>query len=188
MPRFEDRLWNELVEQHGALLAETPAPVPSRRRLRRRAPIAAIALALAAALVALLIGLGKGGGGASAYAVVTNPDGTVTVTIDELVGVEPANQRLQELGVPVRIPPVQPGCPTRRTDLQPAHLPPDRTRDIFEPTGGHGTSSLTIDPAAIPPGDTLVLRAHELRHGVVALRALVMEGAAPSCLAPAPGE
>lgn len=190
MSRFEDRLWSELVEQHGALLAEPAARVPSAppaARRFRRAPAAAVALAMLAALVALVIALGHGGG-TSAYAVVTNPDGTVTVTIDELVGVEPANERLEALGLPVRIPSVKAGCPTSRAELKPANVPAGRSRQIAEPTGGPGHYSLRIDPAAIPRGDTLVLTAHEVRPGVIFLRSLVIEGAAPSCLAPEPGE
>jgi hypothetical protein len=183
---FEDRLWSELVGQHGAVLAEQPARSPAAPRFRR-ATAAALVLALAVSLAALVIVLGKGGG-TNAYAVVRNPDGTVTVAINELEGVEPANQRLQELGVPVRIPPVRSGCPTSRADLQAVHLPPDRTSEIFEPTGGHGNSSLRIEPAAIPHGDNLVLRAYELRPGLIGIRAVVIEGPAPSCLAPEQGE
>lgn len=187
MARFEDRLWAELAEQHGAVLAEQPVLVHAPPRRLRRRPLAALALALAVALAALVIALGRGGG-TSAYAVVTNPDGTVTVTIRELAGVEPANQRLEELGVPVRIPPALSDCPTSRADLRSAHLTPAQSRRVFEPVGGHGAYSLRIDPQAIPPGDALVLRAYELTPGVTAMRALVIEGPAPSCLAPDPGQ
>lgn len=191
MARFEDRLWNELVEQHGALLAEPPAQIhsPARRRgrVRRGGPLAALGLALAAGLAALVIGL-SANGGSSAYAVVTNPDGTVTVTVSELVGVGPANERLTELGLPVRIAPVQDGCPVSRRQLPFVHLPPEQTRALYETLGGRGGVSLRIDPSAIPHGDTLLLSAHELRPGFVALRGLVIEGAAPSCVAPVAGE
>jgi hypothetical protein len=187
MSRFEDRLWAELVEQHGAALAEQPVLVHPRPRHVRRGPIAAVALALAAALAALVIALGHGGG-TSAYAVVNNPDGTVTVTIRELVGVQPANERLEELGIPARIPPTRSDCPTGSADLRAARLTPAQSRKAFEPEGGHGSYSIRIDPKAIPPGDTLVLRAYELPSGAIAMRALEIEGPAPSCLAPAPGE
>ncbi len=187
MSRFEDRLWAELVEQHGAVLAEPPALAQAPPRLLRRGPLAAVALALALALAALVIALGRGGG-TSAYAVVTNPDGTITVTIRELVGVEPANERLEELGVPARIPPARSDCPTSRADLHPAHLTPEQSRETFEPVGGNGSYSVRINPDAIPSGDTLLLRAYELPSGPIAMRALVIEGAAPSCLAPDPGQ
>lgn len=187
MSRFEDRLWAELVEQHGAVLAEQPVLVAAPPRRLRRAPIAAAALAVAVALAVLVIALGHGGG-TSAYAVVTNPDGTVTVTIRELAGVEPANERLEELDVPVRIPPTTSGCPTSRAGLKAAHLTPEQSRQAFEPVGGNGDYSLRIDPKAIPKGDTLVLKAYELPSGATAMRALIIEGPAPPCLAPDPGQ
>ena len=54
--------------------------------------------------------------------------------------------------------------------------------------GGNGGYSVRIDPTAIPSGDTLLLRAYELPSGLIAMRALVIEGPAPSCLAPDPGQ
>jgi hypothetical protein len=188
--RFEDRLWSELVEQHGALLAEPPArarPPARERRLVRRGPLAALGLALAAGVAALVIALGGHGGG-SAYAVVPNADGTVTVTISELAGVEPANERLAELGLPVRAAAVEAGCPVSRRQLPFVHLPPDQTRALYEPIVGRDGVSLRVNPKAIPHGDTLLLSADEPRAGFVFMRGLVIEGAAPSCVAPVPGE
>jgi hypothetical protein len=185
--RFEDRLWSELVEQHGAALVEQPVIVHTRPRRVRRGPVAVVGLALAAALAVLVIAFGHGGG-TSAYAVVTNPDGTVTVTIRELAGVQPANERLEELGVPARIPPTRSDCPTSGADLRAAHLTPEQSRKTFEPEGGHGSVSIRINPKAIPSGDTLVLKAYELPSGLIAMRAIVIEGPAPACLAPDPGQ
>jgi hypothetical protein len=186
--RFEDRLWNEIVEQHGGLLAQAPARAPVRpRRLRRRAPLAAIGLALAAGLAALVIGVGRNAG-TSAYAVVANPDGTVTVTIRELEGVAPANRRLTMLGVPVRIAAVTADCPAAAHPLKPAPLPLASARRAFEFEGPPGEPSARVDPAAIPKGDTLLLSAAERRPGIVSLRGLVIEGEAPPCRPPGPGE
>jgi len=187
VPRFEDRLWSELVERHGAVLAEQPVLARAAPRRVRRGPLAAAALALALGLAALVIALGRGGG-TSAYAVVSNPDGTITVTIAELAGVQPANERLEELGVPARIPPTRSDCPTTRADLHPAHLTPEQSRESFEAVGGNGRYSIRIDPQAIPPGDTLLLRAYEEPSGPIAMRALVIEGPAPACLAPDHGQ
>jgi len=190
MARFEDRLWRELVDQHGHVLAAAPAPAaaPAAPRRLRRAPVAAIAVAVAVALAALLIGLGRGGSGSSAYAVVTNPDGTVTVTISELIGVAPANQRLRELGLPVAVAEVTKSCPVKPGAVHSADLPPAVSDRISETVGGPGNPGVRVDPAAIPAGDTLLLTAHERRPGLIALRELVIEGAPPSCMPPGPGE
>jgi len=190
--RFEDRLWAELVEHHGALFAEAPAvpvraPAARRRTVRRVPALVAAAATTLAIVLALVIGLGSNRG-ASAFAVVTNTDGTVTITISELVGVTPADQRLEELGLPVRVVPVTARCPVDPAQLRQARLAPDQFRGIYRVAGSEGAAGVTVDPSQIPHGDTLILRADERPHGVVALRALVVEGAAPPCLPPAPGE
>lgn len=188
MARFEDRLFAELVEQHGALLAQPPVHAATPPRLlRHRGPIAALGLAIAAAVAALVIGLSHNAG-TSAYAVVSNPDGTVTVTIREIEGVAPANQRLAMLGVPVRVAPVTAGCPVTREQLPSVQLPPGRSEQIYRPEPGPAGFSARIDPAAVPHGDTVLLTAREVRPGFVALRELLIEGAAPACVAPVPGE
>ncbi len=190
MARFEDRLFAELVEQHGALLARPPARAavaPRPRPLRRRGPIAAFGLAVAAAIAALAIGLSHNTG-TSAYAVVANPDGTVTVTIREIEGVAPANQRLVMLGVPVRVAPVTQGCPVTRERLPSVQLPPEEARKIYEPEPGPAGFSVRVDPAAVPHGDTVLFTAREVRPGLVVLRELLIEGSAPSCVAPVRGE
>jgi hypothetical protein len=189
---FEDRLWGELVERHGALLAEAPAvalraPAARRRRVRRVPAIVAAAATILGLVLALVIGLGSNRG-ASAFAVVTNADGTITVTIGELVGVTPADERLEELGLPVRVVPVTAGCPVDPAQLRLARLSPEEFRGVYQFSGGQGVASVRIDPSRIPHGDTLMLRATERPNGVVALRALVVEGAAPACLPPVPGE
>ncbi len=192
MARFEERLWAELVEQRGVLLAEAPsaqlrAPAVRPRRVRRVPALAGAAATILAIVLALVIGLGSNRG-ASAFAVVTNADGTITVTIGELVGVTPADRRLEELGLPVRVVPVTAGCPFDPAQLRQARLSPDQFRGIYQIAEGERATSVRIDPSQIPHGDTLIVRATERTHGVVALRALVVEGAAPPCLPPAPGE
>jgi hypothetical protein len=190
MRSFEDRLWGELLDRHGALLTEAPIRVaaPARSRLQvRRAPIAAFLTALAAALVTVVIGL-TSGGGTAAYAVVRNPDGTVTVTIRELVGVSGANQQLMTLGIPVRAAAVEAGCSAKPGELAPGPISPSAERP-FSPRIVGGETAVTIRPGAIPAGDTLLLVARQLTPGTVRLGVRVYRGQAPSCVSPseAPG-
>ncbi|MCW3032671.1 MAG: hypothetical protein QOK19_705 [Solirubrobacteraceae bacterium] len=197
MPRFEERLWAELVEQHGSLLADVPprtvAPVRRHVRPRRRrlVPVAAVGLALAAGLAAIVIGLGSGGG-TSAYAVLSNPDGTVSVTIKELVGVRGASETLASLGVPVRVVPSQRTCPTRPGQFKPARLTAEQSQRISTLAGPADTASVVITPSAIPAGDTVVIGARALSSaaglGAVGLEIAVYEGAAPTCLRAAGGD
>ncbi len=202
MSRFEDRLWTELVEQHGALLAEAPShatvsqdelatpAVPARTRVRERRrrllPLAAIGLAIAATLTAIVIGLSSGGPGNAAYAVVSKPDGTVSITIRELAGVHGADAKLASLGVPVRAVRSSSACPTRPGQYKRAHLTPEQARRISTLSGPAGSASVLITPSAIPSGDTVVIGARSLGSGpggeAVGLDTVVYEGATPPCL------
>jgi len=180
---FEDRLWSELVEQHGALLADAPrrAPAPVRARRRRLAPVAGLGLAFAAALAAVVIGLSSGGGSA-AYAVTTNPDGTVTVTIRELAGVRGADQKLASLGVPVRVVRSEAGCRVRPGDYESARLSPEQFQRISKLSRAPGSAAIVITPSAIPPGDTVVIGARNISPGAVGLQTAIYRGATPTCL------
>jgi hypothetical protein len=191
MSRFEDRLWDELVEQHGALLLEPPPTVlqrtpPAAGRMRwiprRRLPIAALGTAVAGALAALVIGLGGSGGGTPAYAVTSNGDGTITVTIREIVGIEGANAKLAALGVPVRVVPVEPNCQAAGGDSAPDRVSPEREHTLLSPVGPPSNASVKIAPGAIPSGDTLVIGAHQLDAGAIALGGSLYKGPGRSCL------
>jgi hypothetical protein len=187
MSRFEDRLWDELVEQHGALLAEAPLTITPARagaevrgRRRRLAPLATLGLALAAALAALVIGLSSGGG-TPAYAVLSNPDGTITVTIRELVGVKGADEKLASLGVPVRVVRSEAGCQIRPGEYDSARISPPLLQRISKLAGPAG-SGVVIAPSAIPAGDTVVIGARELGPGAVGLQTAIYHGMIPPCL------
>jgi hypothetical protein len=185
VPRFEERLFAELVERHGALLAG-PAPrvAPVRRRVSR-APVAAVASGLAAALAVLAIVLSTGGG-PPAFAVVQHPDGTVSVTIREVVGVRGADERLMALGVPVRVAVARADCRVRPGRYTPARVD-SQAPPFFELRGPPGHASAVIDPRRIPPGDTVLLGARAAAKGVVALSVSVFKGPVPPCVRLGPG-
>lgn len=109
-------------------------------RRRRRAVTGAAIAALAAVCVALAAG-GSGGGVQPAYAISVNPDGSVALSVRELLGVGPANARLARLGVRARLVRREPGCTAR---VQATLLPPGElgreTRSLRLPSGGAGLS------------------------------------------------
>ncbi len=176
MSAFEERLWQELVRDHSDALMYGPIAELPRRRTPTRA-LAAVAT-LAAALAAIVLWLG-GGRGEPAYAVTQHPDGTVTITIRRLVGVQGADARLAQLGVPVRTVAIEAGCRVSGSRFTPARVSPktfDRIRRVVRPG-----PSVRVQPAAIPAGDTLLLAARPT-GGVVALHEALYKGPAPSCL------
>lgn len=188
MSRFEDRLWGELVEHHGALLAQPPALTltpPARLRpssLTRRRPLAVAGAALAAVAAAVVIALSSGGGPAPAYAVTQNPDGTVTVTVRELTATPALESVLVSMGLPVRAAPVEAACRTRPGQYRQAPLPLAGQEPLYTPSHTGGVTSVTIDPRRIPDGDTLLLGVREAGPNAIVLEIALYRGATPPCL------
>jgi hypothetical protein len=84
MNRFEDNLWESVVEQHGDDLARVdarPGTTRPRRRSPRRRVLAGGTLGLAGIGAAMVIALG-GSTAPPAYAITTSPDGSVLVTFN----------------------------------------------------------------------------------------------------------
>lgn len=169
-----------------------PTATPSAQRLRwkdalLRAPRLRLALlAVIAALVAAGLTVTRSGGSA-AWAVQVRGDGTIAVTLRELVGVSGANARLRALRIPVVIQRVQPGCvATGEVDRR------FRTVTILErmlrrepATTEHVVGRWVIVPRAIPAGDTLAIVARVVpgRRLQGAYGAKLYRGIAPTCVA-----
>jgi hypothetical protein len=189
MADFKDRLWRDLVREHGADLARIDRA--AHRRPRRRV-VAAGAAGLAAGGAALLVALGTSGT-PPAFAVNRLPDGTVRVTINRVEGFRGANARLEKLGVHVRAVPFVAGCATLHGDAAARMERAMRNAVTFARRDQGAIMSVGIDPKQIHPGKVLVLAA---RPGEVSPASLVgeaKEGKVPDCVGtvtpvpPAPG-
>jgi hypothetical protein len=95
----------------GNLALAQPPTVTSRSSWRpsRRFTVSAAIAAVAALLVLAGLAL-TGGEDQPAYAVAVRSDGSVALTLSEIVGVGPANARMIQLGVPVRLARAEEGC------------------------------------------------------------------------------
>ncbi|MFC9686957.1 hypothetical protein ACFTSF_00330 [Kribbella sp. NPDC056951] len=113
MNTFEDKLLAELR----TVVAERPADIRRKRPKRLLVGIAAC-LTLAAGTAVAVPMLGSS---SPAYAVVTQPDGTVRVTIYRAEGAEGLEKRLRAAGVPAEVDFLPAGKTCRRT---PAGKPP----------------------------------------------------------------
>lgn len=173
-----------LNASRGAPRRETRGPGLRRRRLLPLAAVVGMA-AVTAAVVALM---SAGGNPPAAYAVTEHADGTVTLTLDEVLGVDAANEQLARLGVPVVIAKVQAGCDERGEPARPAG---PRFGEMVEPvkTGtGLAGISWVIRPSLIPAGDTLRLSVQlDPNSPIPALGSGVglFRGRAPRCSRPA---
>ncbi len=201
MTKIDERLWADLIQEPGANRALAAAQPPRRRRSPRRAPLAAGALVLFAAIVAAAMTLTAGTSTTPAYAVTVNPDGSVSVTLTEVLGVSGANEALARLGVRARIAKVQAGCTQtgEKVRLEPGAAAHEQQELIVEPQkNGEGLAGINmiIHPDAIPQGDTALITAQlddggrpvAVPHGkpvsAVAWTVGLYRGAAPTCQPP----
>jgi hypothetical protein len=146
MNRFEDNLWAELERDHAPALLQSVA-TQRRLRMRRWMGAAAGVVVLGAAAVIAPVYFG---GTPPAYAVVDNPDGSVTLTIREVQRFEEATAKLRERGIPAIAVPLRTGCVETGRSLDVPVAAVD-----FELTAGG--SKITITPALVPAGATVVL-------------------------------
>jgi hypothetical protein len=190
MSQIENRLWVDLMDEPGADLACAVRQPPEAPRRSSRVSVAAGGgIVLIAAIVAVLL-LTAGARTTPAYAVALNGDGSITLTLNELLGVSGANEELSTLGIPVVIAKVEPGCTASEEAIESS--PP---HDIVEATrvaNGFGGLRWIIRPGAIPQGDTVQVSAQYTNDGKsepvgVAGAWGLFRGRAPSCRAPESG-
>jgi hypothetical protein len=182
MSKFQDRLWRELVQEHGARLAEMTRPAINHRRRPRPRLLASTTVGLAGVgtAVALIV---SAAGSSPAFAVTRNNDGTVTVWIRRVDGIAGANARLAALGVRARAVAVAAGCkPPAGVALRPGRL-------IAAPkvhgnwTGVRQVVTARFDPKKIPSDRMLVLPAVSAGKQVRIAQVRAVRGPAPPCLA-----
>jgi hypothetical protein len=172
MATFEDQLWTDLLGEHGTELAGASRSATRRSRTK---PILVTAGTFGVVGVATAVALTlTATAGPPAYAVTTNPDGTVSVTINQIVGVSGANAELARLHVRARAVPENDDC----TANPPQQVP----TNVFGGGAlrGQPVDGVTIVPDAIPAGDTLMLVAKTSGNSGV-LAAIMVRGPVPSC-------
>ena len=187
-PRFIDSLGRELMDAF-----TRRQPVAKLHRPPRVAVAAGGALALITAIVAVVLGT-AGSRATPAYAVTRNADGSVTLTVTELVGVRGANEQLARLGVPVVVARLEPGC-TATGEVVESSSPQEHDIVEIEKPGGPGGQRWVIHPRAIPAGDTVQIWARYANEGkpvtidgrtgyAVAGGSTIFRGPAPTCVRP----
>jgi hypothetical protein len=169
MSTFEDRLWSDLVREHGdQMAAHRGLTRPASRR--RPALITGSALVTVALATALVLALTAGTSAPPAYAVITNPDGTVTVTLNDISALNRLNAELARDGLRAKAIPVTATCPTRAfQNTMPAGTDPS-------------TYTITIVPADIPDGYTAIVAVSQNASGQVTLVQGAFPNPGPSCI------
>jgi hypothetical protein len=182
MTKFADQLFTDLMREHGPALEVVR--LPNRRTVPRPVWLAAGAVGMAGAITA---GVTVAGGGSPAYAVTTNGDGTVTVSIAQLTGVDGANGALRTLGDPVVVVPVRPGCPAFDSlpipDLRSRNQPTKISGSASRSGGSNGT--ITVNARGVPAGDIVLVAANTGRDGI-SLAVKLIKAPAPRCVSGVP--
>jgi hypothetical protein len=184
MTRFDDNLWREVERRYGSELSGAEGPLSSGPR-RRLPIIAGTTLGVAGASAAAVVVFGAANS-SPAFAVTPNPDGTVSVVIHRIDGIQGANRRLAQLGIRVRAVQVNAQCqatvaPALKT-VTIASLKRDRGAGWVGAVNG-GVNA-RIRPAQIARDRTLVIAAVPSKGQVRLVRGRAVRGAIPGCLPP----
>jgi hypothetical protein len=164
MSRFTDQLFDDLMREHGQVLASTKVPAAPKRHLAAR-PVLLTAGAGGLA-VAATVGTLVAGGGTPAYAVTTHSDGTVTLAVYQQSGIAEANAKLHALGDRVVVVPVRSGCPSI-TSLPAPGVPAGQ---ISVKTSGSSNGSVTVAAQGVPAGDILVMGVETTTSGQFSMK------------------
>ena len=173
MTRFKDNLLDDLMREHGQTLEDVPE---QRRRSARPLLAAAGVLAIAGAASVAITTTGKA---PEAYAVTKNADGSVTVSIKDIKGIDPANAKLREYGIGAKAVPMSRDCAPldeSKLDLLGGYKLPRHGED----------GAVTMSPGDVPDGYTILLGVSNLPNRGTGLGYTgPHRNPAPDCLAEA---
>jgi hypothetical protein len=112
-----------------------------------------------------------------AYAVTEAPDGTVTITLNDVAtGIPGVNSQLQQLGIRATVVPVQSIC---TQDVPPGSSRPNYAYFVVGSSSAQNT--WTIRNSDIPPGQDELIAARQSPEGNVGLAIAQMTPPLPTC-------
>jgi hypothetical protein len=179
--RYEDALWDEIVDNHHGELADLRLPPPAPRR-RPKALVSATVLTATGAGIAV-IAISASSTTAPAYAVTRNPNGSISVTLRQLSAIADVNARLKALGVRAVVTRTGSRCssvPTKIVRVSPVRVSPSTTP-------GHSSSNGPVwqtipGSTSAQPGVVHVLIAVRSAGGRIALVQGQSNAPVPACV------
>jgi hypothetical protein len=184
MTRFDDNLWREVESKYGSELSRADGPLSPGPR-RRLPIIAGTTLGVAGAGAAAVVVFGAAST-SPAFAVTTHSDGTVSVVIHRVDGIQGANRRLAQLGIRVRAVQVNAHCQAVVAPaLKKVTIASFRRERHSWVAAVNGGVNARIRPAQIARDRTLVIAAVPSQGQVRLVRGRAVRGAIPGCLPPA---
>jgi hypothetical protein len=156
MTDFEEHLWSQLVAEHNAdrVLARDLGRSERARRplVLGSTAVGAVGVGAAAAVLALTATTAT----PNAYALTQNPNGTYTLTLQNVATALPqVNAEFAKLGIPAKAIPVTADC-----TAQPGGL------SLLGPSGVSMSSSVTFSATGVPAGWTDFIAVEQTPSGV----------------------
>ena len=182
MSTFEDRLWTYLADEHGAeeVSSKAARSDPGRRIKLARAHRSRLALAgsmVAAMTAAVVLLVSAIASPPPAYALTRHPNGSITVTINDLqTAIPQLNARFASMGVDETVIPITRDCPSQ---LSVPAFPQSAENDTFTFTPNEGHEYL-------PAGYNGVLAAGYTSSGQLLLFIGALKPPLPACFPPRP--
>ena len=181
MTSFEDTVWRQLVEEHGA----DQIDFPDHRTTRRGRPVAVAATTagLAAVAAAGVLILGATTTTPPAYALTPHADGSYTLTLNDLTtGIPAINAKLTRLGIPETVVPVRRGCTAATIGVPMVRpIPKDKTHSTGLPPTVRGSQTITLTATRLPAGVHGYIAAEQRPGGQVILAEGWTSKPIPSC-------
>jgi hypothetical protein len=164
--RYEDALWDQIVDNHHDELADLRMPPPPPRR-RPKTLVGATVLTAAGAGAAVIV-ISASSTTAPAYAVTRNPNGSVSVTLRRLSAIADVNARLHALGVRAVVTRTGSECSSVPTKI--VRVSPVRVSPSTAPGDSSSTKKVTIPGSSFArPGVVHVVIAVRRAGGRIAL-------------------
>lgn len=187
MSRFTDRLWRDLVREHGPDLAQMePRLGAAHRRRARPGVLAGTGVGVAGVVTAAVLILGAASS-TPAFAVARNRDGSYSVRVESWSAIPAANRAIHGLGLHAQVVAVSAGCgsgagaSTVTRKLRVAHAVSETTPALIR--ARLLARQARIDPRRIPAGKMLMIPAWRVGREVRMTPATVV-GSAPACMVP----
>ena len=188
MSRFEDALWNQLLQDHVPRAPDgsyAPARAGARQPFLRRLIHRPLALTVGSfglfACVIAAVVVFSASSSPPAFAITSQPGGSISITIRQINGITGVNRELARRGIPARAVPLRAivyGCAN-------GHELGGPTAPYSAVAPSPDVTDVTIFPGRLPSGDAVLIGAAFFADGGTQEASILVHGQTPKCFSTA---